>query len=113
MTVSTHVLDTRSGRPAAGLPVRLDRYDNDTWEPVAEGATAEDGRWRAVPNDADAGTPPGTYRLRFGSGAYFAELGEPTFYPEIGIIFTAADGGEDHHVPLALGAHGYSTYRGG
>ncbi|WP_026341309.1 hydroxyisourate hydrolase [Actinomadura atramentaria] len=113
MTVSTHVLDSRSGRPAAGLPVRLDRYENDTWEAVAEGATGADGRWSASPGDAGGATPPGTYRLRFGSGAYFAERGEPTFYPEIAVLFAAPDDGEHHHVPLSLGAFGYSTYRGG
>ncbi|MBW8480760.1 hydroxyisourate hydrolase [Actinomadura parmotrematis] len=116
MTVSTHVLDQQLGRPAAGLPVRLDRYRDDTWEPLAEGATGDDGRWSApaAPGAAaDDPTGPGTYRLRFGSGSYFAGRGAATFYPEISVIFTVADGGEHHHVPLALGAFGYSTYRGG
>ncbi|WP_018654942.1 hydroxyisourate hydrolase [Actinomadura flavalba] len=107
MTVSTRVLDTRSGRAAAGLPVRLDRYAADTWEPVAEGGTDASGRWTDG-GDGD-GTPPGTYRLRYGSGAYFAERNEPTCYPEVAIIFTIPDDGRDHHVPLTLGAYAYAT----
>ncbi|MFI6516506.1 hydroxyisourate hydrolase [Spirillospora sp. NPDC050679] len=108
MTVSTHVLDTQIGRPAARMPVRLDRYEEDTWRPLAEGETDGDGRW-SVPG-ASGGAGP--YRLRFGTGAYYAALGGATFYPEIGVIFTAADSGADHHVPLLLSPFGYSTYRG-
>jgi 5-hydroxyisourate hydrolase len=107
--VSTHVLDTARGRPAAGVPVRLDAYVDDTWRPLAEGATDDDGRWSAP------GTPapgPGTYRLRFGTGPYFAALDVPAFYPEVSVIFTIADAAERHHVPLLLSPFGYSTYRG-
>ncbi|GAA2425278.1 hydroxyisourate hydrolase [Actinomadura vinacea] len=113
--VSTHVLDTQRGRPAAEVPVRLDAYDGTTWRPLAEGATDADGRWTA-PAEGDAADGPrpgnGTYRLRFGTGVYFAALGVPTFYPEVSIIFTIADSGERHHVPLLLSPFGYSTYRG-
>ncbi|WP_395110406.1 hydroxyisourate hydrolase [Actinomadura sp. SCN-SB] len=108
--VSTHVLDTQRGRPAAGVPVRLDAYIDDTWRPLDEGATDEDGRWSAQPEAGSAG--PGTYRLRFGTGPYFAGLGVPTFYPEVSVIFTIADPAERHHVPLLLSPFGYSTYRG-
>ncbi|WP_433325830.1 hydroxyisourate hydrolase [Spirillospora sp. CA-294931] len=105
MTVSTHVLDTGLGRPAAEVPVRLDRYDGTTWQPLGEGATDADGRWRAPSADE-----PGTYRLRFGTGHYFA--GRPSFYPEVMIVFVVADAAEHHHVPLLLSPYGYSTYRG-
>ncbi|MBX6767063.1 MAG: hydroxyisourate hydrolase [Actinomadura rubrobrunea] len=109
MSVSTHVLDTTRGRPAAGVPVRLDRYEGDTWRPLAEAVTDGDGRWAAPP---DAGSADGTYRLRFGTGPYFAERGETCFYPEVCVIFTIADAGQHHHVPLLLSPYGYSTYRG-
>ncbi|MFB4315572.1 hydroxyisourate hydrolase [Actinomadura sp. 21ATH] len=111
--VSTHVLDTRLGRPAADVPVRLDAYLDDTWRPVAEGATDADGRWSAPSGGRPAdGAGPATYRLRFGTGPYFAGLGVATFYPEVSVIFTIADPGDRHHVPLLLSPFGYSTYRG-
>ncbi|GAA1556896.1 hydroxyisourate hydrolase [Actinomadura kijaniata] len=109
MTVSTHVLDTRIGRPAVRMPIRLDRYEEDTWQPLAEGETDDGGRW-SVPDEAPGGA--GLYRLRFGTGRYFAALGGETFYPEIAVIFNAPDPGEHHHVPLLLSPFGYSTYRG-
>ncbi|WP_131743166.1 hydroxyisourate hydrolase [Actinomadura roseirufa] len=125
MTVSTHVLDTRLGRPARGVPVRLDRHDGGGWQHLAEGATDEHGRW-AVP-DAGAGTgadpaadpgtgaapEPGTYRLRFGAGPYFAALAVATCYPEVSVIFSVPADGGPRHVPLLLGPFGYSTYSGG
>ncbi|MEU5881573.1 hydroxyisourate hydrolase [Spirillospora sp. NPDC047279] len=108
MSLSTHVLDTHRGLPATGVPVRLDRHDGETWRSVAEGETDADGRWRALEEPPETGT----YRLRFGTGPYFAGLGVPTFYPEISVIFTVADGGTRQHVPLLLSPYGYSTYRG-
>jgi 5-hydroxyisourate hydrolase len=107
VTLSTHVLDTTRGRPAAGVPVRLDRYVGDTWKTLAEAATDDDGRLRDLP----AGEP-GTYRLRFGTGPYFAALGVETFYPEVGVVFTVTDADQHHHVPLLVSPYGYSTYRG-
>ncbi|RAY13199.1 hydroxyisourate hydrolase [Actinomadura craniellae] len=107
MTLSTHVLDTHLGRPAAGVPVRLDRHMGDTWSPLAEDVTDADGRLSGLP-----APEPGTYRLRFGTGPYFAGLGTATFYPEVSVVFTVADPGEHHHVPLLVSPFGYSTYRG-
>ncbi|GAA2577213.1 hydroxyisourate hydrolase [Actinomadura fulvescens] len=108
MTVSTHVLDTHRGRPATGVPVRLDRHDGDTWQSLAEGVTDDDGRWTALGEAPETGT----YRLRFGTGPYFTGLGVTTFYPEVCVIFAVADGGTRQHVPLLVSPYGYSTYRG-
>jgi 5-hydroxyisourate hydrolase len=116
--VSTHVLDTHLGRPAAEVPVRLDAYSEDAWRTLAEGLTDADGRWSAPHADpadgaaAASGPAPATYRLRFGTGPYFAGLGIATFYPEVSVIFTIADLRRKHHVPLLLSPFGYSTYRG-
>ncbi|MEV4258505.1 hydroxyisourate hydrolase, partial [Spirillospora sp. NPDC049652] len=55
---------------------------------------------------------PGTYRMRFGSGRYYAARDVQTYYPEITVIFLVTGAGQRHHVPLALGPFGYSTYRG-
>jgi 5-hydroxyisourate hydrolase len=107
LSLSTHVLDTARGRPAGGMPIRLDQHVGDTWTPLAEAAADDDGRVRDLP-----APEPGTYRLRFGTGPYFAEVGVETFYPEVNVIFAIADAREHYHVPLLVSPYGYSTYRG-
>jgi 5-hydroxyisourate hydrolase len=100
-SLSTHILDTSRGRPAAGVAVALQKADGS---PIAEADTDDDGRVAALGADLD----PGTYVLRFATGAY---LGEAAFYPEVTVTFTV--GADEHyHVPLLLNPYGYSTYRG-
>jgi 5-hydroxyisourate hydrolase len=100
--VTTHVLDTAAGRPAAGVTVTLERDDGTV---LATGATDADGRVRALgPSRLD----PATYRLRFDTAAY---LGSRAFFPEVVIAFRV-DGDDHLHVPLLLSPFGYSTYRG-
>lgn len=111
MSVSPHVLDTHRGRPAAKVPVRLDRYDGRTWQPLAEDLTGDDGRLEDLPGGGTE-LSAGVHRLRFGTGPYFAALGVPAFYPEICVIFEITDPAEHYHVPLAVSPYGYSTYRG-
>ncbi|WP_119729589.1 hydroxyisourate hydrolase [Thermomonospora amylolytica] len=111
MSLSTHVLDTRLGRPAAKVPVRLDRYDGRTWQPLAEAVTDDDGRLGGLPGGR-AALSAGIHRLRFGTGPYFAGQGVETFYPEVTVIFEITDPDEHHHVPLLVSPFGYSTYRG-
>jgi 5-hydroxyisourate hydrolase len=102
MSVSTHVLDATSGRPAAGVAVRLSDLEG---APLAEGHTDADGRCFLAPYDLD----PGTYELTFDSGGYFRER---TFYPSVTVTFTIRDGGAHHHVPLLLAPWSYTTYKG-
>jgi 5-hydroxyisourate hydrolase len=102
MTVSTHVLDAATGRPAPAVPVRLARADGTV---VAERDTDADGR---VP-DLAGDLPAGVYRLCFDTAAY---AGADTFYPEVVIAFRITDGAAHHHVPLLLSPFAYSTYRG-
>jgi 5-hydroxyisourate hydrolase len=111
MTVTSHVLDASTGRPAAGVPVRLDRRDGDGgWTTLADGATGADGRLHGwVP---DGAVRPGVHRLAFGTGPWFAARDQPTFYPEVVVVFEVADAAEHHHVPLLLSPFAYSTYRG-
>ncbi|MDR8413436.1 hydroxyisourate hydrolase [Nonomuraea sp. 3-1Str] len=98
MSFSTHVLDAVSGRPAAGVLVRLE-HDGGV---LAEGRTDEDGR-------ITGWTPgPGVNRVVFDTGGYLAE----TFYPEVVVAFTVTDPSAHHHVPLLLSPYAYSTYRG-
>jgi 5-hydroxyisourate hydrolase len=105
VSVSTHVLDAVRGRPAAGVPVRLDRREGGAWHPVAERTTDADGR---VP-DLAASAPPGVYRLTLFTEAW---LGPDAFYPEITVTFRIADDAAHHHVPVLLSPYSYTTYRG-
>jgi 5-hydroxyisourate hydrolase len=103
--VTTHVLDTAAGRPAAGVPVRLER-DGTV---LAASVTDDDGRARDLgPDRVEAGT----YRLVFDTAAYFAATGRPCFFPEVGLAFRVTDPDQHHHVPVLLSPFAYSTYRG-
>lgn len=101
--VTTHVLDTAKGRPAAGIAVR---FETAGGEPIAEGRTDDDGRIRDLGPET---LEPGVYRLVFATGAY---LGPDAFFPEVALTFRIADGTAHHHVPLLLSPFAYSTYRG-
>lgn len=99
--LSTHVLDTAAGRPAAGVRVTLETRDGRR---LAEAVTDSDGRVSSV---ASGPLEPNDYTLRFDTGAYV-----DGFYPEVVVIFTVRDVDEHYHVPLLLSPFGYSTYRG-
>jgi 5-hydroxyisourate hydrolase len=100
--VTTHVLDTARGVPAAGIPVRL----HAAGTVLAEGVTDDDGRIRDLgPDQLDAGV----YTLTFDTGDY---LGPEAFFPEITVSFRILDPGAHHHVPVLLSPFSYSTYRG-
>lgn len=111
MSLSTHVLDTAAGQPAAGVEVRLDRRDpGGGWTELASGQTGPDGRLSGLLPD---GQPTaGVHRLTFGSGGYFARRGVATLYPEVSITFEVSDAGRHYHLPVLLSPFGYSTYRG-
>jgi len=106
--ITTHVLDTARGRPAAGVPVTLAVRSGDRWSELARAATDADGRATLLPDRADAG---GTYRLRFEIGEYFAAQRVDAFYPYVEVVFTMRDD-HRHHVPLLVSPFGYTTYRG-
>lgn len=100
--VTTHVLDAATGRPAAGVAVRLETAAGVL---VAQARTDDDGRVQHL------GSPePGVHRLVFATGEWFAAAGRETFYPEVVVTFTLGAG--HHHVPLLLSPFAYSTYRG-
>lgn len=108
--ITTHVLDTALGRPAAGVQVLLELQVADGWVRLGSGATDGDGRLRDLPVDADRRA--GIYRLTFDTGGYFSSCGEAGFYPSVAVEFEVADPTSHHHVPLLLSPYGYSTYRG-
>jgi 5-hydroxyisourate hydrolase len=109
MTLSTHVLDATSGRPAPNVALTLHRWAQTGWEPVGEGFTDDDGRCRTL---APSGLQAAIYRLVFDTGAYFAASGQRGFYPEVSIVFEVTEPTRHHHVPLLLSPFAYSTYRG-
>ncbi len=109
--ITTHILDTTRGRPAAGVPIALERQDGDAWRPVGHGVTDADGRLKTLIGDGHP-LERGTYRLRFDTAAYWRQLLVDGFYPEVSVVFTVVDPRQHHHVPLLLNPFGYSTYRG-
>lgn len=114
--LTTHVLDTTHGRPAAGVALRLFRLaaDGQPTE-IASAVTNADGRCDA-PLLADAGFTTGRYRLSFAVAAYFRAAGvalqDPPFLDVVHIDFGIADAAAHYHVPLLVSPYGYSTYRG-
>ena len=110
--LTTHVLDTALGRPAAGLEITLSRVGGGVIKTVR---TNDDGRVDAPLLEGEALTVGG-YELLFGAGAYLDATGqggtEPRFLDEIPIRFGVSDPDAHYHVPLLLSPFGYSTYRG-
>ena len=104
--LSTHVLDTSTGRPAPGIAVTLERWELDAWLPSAFTSTDNDGRCRELL--APERVLAGRYRLTFATGSYF----EKTLYPEVAITFDVDTDGASYHIPLLLNPFGYTTYRG-
>ncbi len=109
-SLSTHVLDSGTGRPAEGVPVQLEMKDAGGWVSLAGAATDADGRIRDWGSDVIV--TPGIFRLTFGTGEWFGQQGRECFYPEVTVTFQVADGAAHFHVPLLLSAFAYSTYRG-
>ena len=112
MTLSTHVLDATTGRPAVGVQVRLERGEDGGWAPASRGQTDGDGRLRLADDEGSPDFEPGVYRITFATGAYFGARGADTFYPEVTITFTTTARDDHYHVPLLLSPYSYSTYRG-
>ena len=109
-TISTHILDSATGLPAAGMRIELLTAQADGgWLSLGVGSSDLDGRLKSA---GDSALGPGNYRLVFGTGTWFAKLGRDCFYPEVIISFTVDDDDSHYHVPLLLSAYAYSTYRG-
>ncbi|MCY7379210.1 MAG: hydroxyisourate hydrolase [Gemmatimonadaceae bacterium] len=111
-TISTHVLDTALGKPAAGVAVKLERVNADGGVTIAGfGTTDDDGRVRDLIPAGQLLTR-GDYRLRFDTGAYFAASRRESFYPSVSVEFRVTESAGHYHVPLLVSPFGYSTYRG-
>jgi 5-hydroxyisourate hydrolase len=110
--ISTHVLDTALGKPAAGMTVILEyAAPSGHWETLATVNTDEDGRCANLLSP-DSVLQPGQYRLRFETGAYHAAQMVKGLYLTVEITVTVRPGDTHLHVPLLLSPNGYTTYRG-
>lgn len=108
--ITTHVLDAVRGGPAAGVGLSLARHTSDGQIlQIATASTDADGRSKDL---GPASLHPGTYRLVFATGEYFAAQSRDSFYPQVTIDFRVEAGQEHYHVPILLSPYAYSTYRG-
>lgn len=113
--LSTHVLDTARGKPAAGVAIRLYACNGDERRLVKSATTNSDGRTDS-PLLSGSNFLVGVYELVFSAGDYHRaqdhQLPAPPFLDEVVIRFGVADSSSNYHVPLLLSAYSYSTYRG-
>ncbi len=110
--ISTHILDLVQGKPAADVPVRLEKQNRSgEWMRLNSTHTDQDGRCtQLLPEDEDLGT--NIYRLSFDTESYFARHKIGALYPVVEITFTAQEDESHFHIPLLLSPNGYTTYRG-
>lgn len=113
--LTTHVLDTAHGTPAAGVRIELARLVDGAWQPVKATTTNADGR-TDEPLLAGGAFATGVYRLEFCIGDYFrgrgVSLPEPAFVDRVPVQFGIADPDGHYHVPLLASPWSYATYRG-
>lgn len=108
--LTSHVLDTMSGKPAKNITSVLYYGENDAWTEIRRGVTNDDGRIKDM-FTADEKLSHGIYKMRFETKDYFDRMQTKTFYPYVEIVFEI-DSAEHYHIPLLLSAYGYTTYRG-
>lgn len=112
MGLSTHILDTSQGRPAAGVAVVLSEETNDGWRGIGRGVTDADGRCKTLLGERQL--ERANYKLRFEVAPYFAKqsITISCLYPYVEIVFTVEDVAQHYHIPLLIAANGFTTYRG-
>ncbi|XP_057367662.1 5-hydroxyisourate hydrolase-like [Daphnia carinata] len=109
--LTTHVLNTATGKPANGMQIMLHRMKSDSsWEILRQGKTNEDGRLPGLLSKDEFSA--GMYKMFFDTSSYFKEMHIDTFYPYVEVIFNILNTNEHYHVPLLVSPFGYSTYRG-
>jgi 5-hydroxyisourate hydrolase len=111
--ITTHVLNTSTGKPASNLAISLEQKIDTDWQTLAQGETNSDGRIATLLAE-DHVLSAGDYRITFDTKSYFDSRQESYFYPYVEIVFSIAESElSDHfHIPLLLSPYGYSTYRG-
>ena len=109
--ISTHILDTTRGKPAANVAVRLETQGKSgSWSSLASARTDQDGRCAQFLTGDEL--PPGVYRLVFDTASYFTALAIEPLYPVVEVTFQVREGESQFHIPLLLSANSYTTYRG-
>ncbi|KDC55388.1 5-hydroxyisourate hydrolase [Pseudoalteromonas sp. S3431] len=106
--ITTHILDTSTGKPAANVAVKLFKLTNNEWVQLTQGKTDSDGR---ITDWLNTEVEFATYKLVFDLDSYYQNQPTPAFYTEAQITFRLQDT-KHHHIPLLLSPFGYSTYRG-
>ena len=109
--ISTHILDTSLGRPAAGVRISLEQSGEEAWRELSMQETDADGRVKQM-LPVEAVLEACNYRLTFHTQAYFDARGVQGLYPVVQVTFSVSDAAGHYHIPLLLTANGYSTYRG-
>jgi 5-hydroxyisourate hydrolase len=110
--ISTHVLDTALGKPAARVPVRLEHREKDgRWTTLESSSTDADGRCAQMLAESQS-VAEGVYRLIFDTATYYAAQKVLGLYPVVEIVFEVRKGETHYHIPLLLSPNGYTTYRG-
>jgi len=107
--LSTHVLDTTIGRPAAGIPALLESIGPGTAAEAGRGETDDDGRVFQL-NAADLA--PGRFRLTLDTAAYFERRHGSMFYPQISVSFALSGDRDHYHIAVLTSTYSYSTYLG-
>ena len=109
--ITTHVLDTATGKPAAGVSLELSIAEGSGWKKLGSGITNDEGRvGDLLPVDHTLAV--GVYKMHFDTGTYFNAHITAGFYPYAEIVFEIRDTAAHYHIPLLLSPFGYSTYRG-
>ena len=105
--ISTHILDTSLGSPAAAVSVVLQKKEGTAWKSISQGLTNNDGRFVFA-----AEVTTGIYQILFEIEDYFSKSGRDCFFMNTPVIFKISDTQRKYHIPLLLNPFGYSTYRG-
>ncbi len=109
--ITSHILDTSQGAPAASVLITLMQQQDDDWLMLGSGDTDADGRVADFTGEVEA-LAAGIYKLTFYLSDYYKALNQKCFYPYVDVVFEIAGDGQHYHVPLLLNPFGYSTYRG-
>lgn len=110
--LTTHVLDTAHGKPAAGMEIELARFDKNGERHVIKTVRTNDDGRTDDPLLTEAEFERGEYEIVFSAGEYFGEDGDPPFLDKVPIRFGVSDPDAHYHVPLLASPWSYSTYRG-
>ncbi len=109
--ITTHILDTSTGKPAKGILICLEKQvEKGLWEEIGRGNTNEDGRLPGLVAE-NTFLDFGIYRLIFDTETYYKNTEVEGLYPEVSIAFKVTEN-KHYHIPLLLNPFGYSTYRG-